>query len=78
MLDVVARKLCNPMHYFKHSRDDLLQEPRLFADNFIYDFVCQRHKVQQPIEKSQWHLVVFALLLQELYGQVLPPVLLHQ
>jgi len=38
MCDVVVRKFCDPVHHLIHSRDDLLQEIRLFADYFILDY----------------------------------------
>ena len=38
MCDVVVRRFCNPVHRPIHSRDDILQKIRLFADYFILDY----------------------------------------
>jgi hypothetical protein len=60
------------VHHFEHSRDDLLQEICLFADNFVYDLVRKRQYALQPIENDRWNLVVFILFLPELDRQTLP------
>ena len=72
MSDVVARNFCDPVHHFIHSRDDLLQEVRLFTDYFVRDNVRERQNALQPVAKARWDLVVLVLNLQELNGQVLP------
>ena len=59
------------MHHLEHSGDDLFQYFCLFADDFICDHVRHRQNALQPIEKARRHLVVFALLLQELNRQAL-------
>jgi len=38
MFDVVVRNSRDPVHHLIHSRDDLLQEIRLFADYFVLDY----------------------------------------
>jgi len=38
MGDVFVRKICDPVHHLIHSRDDLLQEIRLLADYFVFDY----------------------------------------
>jgi hypothetical protein len=76
MCDVVARNLCDPVHHLIHSWDDLLQEIRLFADYFVRDNIRERQNALQPVQKVQWYLVVLALCLQELNGQVLPLLLM--
>ena len=60
------------MHHLKHSRDDLLQELRLFADDFFRDNVRERQNAFQPVQNARWYLVVFVLFFQKLNGQVLP------
>ena len=66
MFDIVARNLCDPVHHLKHSRDDLLQEIRLFTGNFFRNYVCERQNALQPVQKTRWYLVVFVLFTQEL------------
>ena len=72
--DIVTGKFRHLFHHFEHSRDDLLQDFHLFADDLIYHLVCQRQNALQPIQNARWNLVVFVLFLQELNGQAL---LLH-
>jgi hypothetical protein len=71
-VDVVARNFRDPVHHLKHSRDDLLQEIRLFADDFFRDNVRERQNALQPVQKTQWYLVILVLFFQELNGQALP------
>ncbi len=52
MFDVVARHFRIHVHHLKHSRDDLLQEIRLFADNFFRDNVRERQNAFQSVEKT--------------------------
>jgi len=75
MADIVARNVCDPVHHLKHSRDDLLQEIRLFADDFFRDNFRERQNMLQPVQKTRWYLVVFILFSQELDGQALLPLL---
>jgi hypothetical protein len=70
----VARKTRYPVHHFEHSRDDLLQEVRILADDLFRDLVRKRQNVLQPIKNDRWNLVVFILFLQELDHQALPSV----
>ena len=63
------------MHHLIHSREDLLQEIRLFADYFVRDNVRERQNAMQPIQKARWYLVVLVLFLQELNIQALPTTL---
>ena len=63
------------MHHLIHSREDLLQEIRLFADYFVRDNVRERQNALQPIQKARWYLVVLVLFLQELNIQALPTTL---
>ena len=78
MLNIVARKFRDPLHNLEHSRDELLQDLCLFADDFTYGLVCQRQNALQPIQEDQWHLVTFVLFLQELSGLALSPLLIRQ
>jgi hypothetical protein len=71
MFDVVARHFCDPVHHFKHSRDHLLQEIRLFTDDFFRDNVCERQDALQPVQKTRRYLVILVLFFQELNGQAL-------
>jgi len=75
MFDIVARNLCDPVHHFKHARDDLLQEICLFADDFFRDNFRERQNMLQPVQKTRCYLVIFVLFFQELDGQGLPPLL---
>ena len=68
MFDVVARHFRDPVHHFKHSRHDLLQEIRLFTDDFFRNDVCERQDALQPVQKIQRYLVDFVLFFQELKG----------
>jgi len=38
MCDVVVRNFRDPVHHLIHSRNDLLQEIRLFTDCFVLDY----------------------------------------
>ena len=38
MGDVFVRKFRDPVYHLIHSRDDLLQEIRLFADYFVLNY----------------------------------------
>ena len=72
MFNVIARHLCDPMHHVKHSRDDLLQEIRLFTHDFFRDNVCKRQDARQPVQETRRHLVDLVLFFQELNVQALP------
>ena len=61
------------MHYFKHSRDELLQDVCLFGDDFVRYLLRQGQNPLHPIAKTQGHLVILVLFLQELNLQVLLP-----
>ena len=83
MFDIVARNFRDLVHHLIHSRDDLLQEVRLFADYFIHDYfvrdnVRESQYALQPVQKAQWCLVVLVLYLQQLNGQALPLFLIRQ
>ncbi len=69
MLDIVARHFRDPIHRFKHSREHLLQEIRLFTDDFFRDDVCERQDALQPVQKIQRYLVDLVLFFQELKSQ---------
>jgi len=75
--DVVARNSRDPVHHLIHSRNDLLQEIRFFADYFVRDYyVREIQNAPQSVQKDRWYLIVRVLHLQELNGQVLS-LLLH-
>ena len=76
--DVVARKICDPVHHFERLRDNLLQEVRLFANDFACDLICEKQDALQPIGKAQQHLVAFILFLHELNSFLLPLLLIRQ
>jgi len=46
-----------------------LQEICLFTDDFFRNHVRERQNALQPVQKTQWYLVVFVLYLQELTVQ---------
>ena len=71
MCDVVAQIFRDAVHYLEHSRDDLLQEICLFADNFMCNLVRKKQDAMQPIGKDRRHLVILMLFLQELNSQAL-------
>jgi len=72
MCDVVVRNFRDFVHHLIHSRDDLLQEIRLFADYFVRDdFVREMQDALQPVQKDGWYLVVLVLYLQELNHRAL-------
>ena len=48
MFDVVARRSRDPMHRVKHLRDHLLQEIRLFTNDFFRDNVGEKQDAIQP------------------------------
>jgi len=74
MCDVVVRNLRDPVRHLIHSRDDPLQEIRLFADYFVLDyFVREMQNALQSVQKDGWYLVVLILHLQELNDQALSP-----
>jgi len=65
--DVVVRNFRNFVHHLIHSRDDPLQEIRLFADYFVHEcFVREMQNALQSVQKDGWYLVVLVLHLQEL------------
>ena len=72
MFDIVARNFRDFVHHLIHSRDDLLQEIRLFADYFVRDNIREWQNALQPIQKTRWYLVVLVLFFQELNIQALP------
>ena len=78
MCDVVERNFRDPVHHLIHSRDDLLQKVRLFADYFVRNNIRERQNALQPVQKARWDLVVLVLYLQELNGQMLPLLLIRQ
>ena len=69
MFNVVARYFCDSMHHVIHLRDDLLQEIRLFTDDFFRNNVCERQDVLQPSQKTQRYPVDLVLFFQKLSGQ---------
>jgi len=74
MCDVVVRNFRDSVHHLIHSRDDPLQEIRLFADYFVLDyFVREMQNALQSVQKDGWYLVVLILYLQELNDQALSP-----
>ena len=79
MFDIIARNFRGLVCHRIHSRDDLLQEVRLFADYSVCDyFVRESQNALQPVPKAQWYLVVLGLYLQQLSGQALPLQLIRQ
>ena len=68
------------MHYFKHSRDEVLQHFCFLGDNFICNLLHQRQNTLHTIEKARGHLVILVLFFQELNRQalLLPPVCQQQ
>jgi len=78
MLDVLAYKFGDRLHYFEHSRHYFIQDICLFADDFVCDLVRQRRDALQLIQQARWHLIIFILFLQELNDQALPLVLILQ
>jgi hypothetical protein len=71
VFDVLARYFSDPVHYFEHPREDLLQEICLFADDFLRDNVREIQDALQPLHKTQRYLVVLVLFVQELNSQAL-------
>jgi hypothetical protein len=69
MFDIVTRHFCDLVHHFKHSWDDLLQQIRLFTNDFFRDNVCEGQDALQPVQKIQRYLVNLILFFQELNGQ---------
>ena len=59
------------MHYFKHSRDELLQDICLVGDYFISNLLHQRQNPLHPIAKTRGHLIILILFLQELNRKAL-------
>jgi hypothetical protein len=76
--DVLARKFRYLLHYFEHSLEGLLQDIRLFLDDFFIELGRQRENALQPIEKARYHPIVFVLFLQELNSQVSLLLPIHQ
>ena len=68
MFDVVERHFCDPIHDVEHSRDDLVQEIRLFTDDFFRDNVCERQDALQTSQKTRRYLVDLVSFFQELSG----------
>jgi len=52
MFDVVARNLRDVVHHLIHSRDDILQQFRFFADDFVRDNVRERQNALQAVQKT--------------------------
>ena len=52
MFDIIARNLRDFVHHLIYSRDDLLQEVRLFADYFVRNNVRESQNVLQPVQKG--------------------------
>ena len=69
MFDIVARNFRDFVHHLTHSRDDLLQEVRLFVDYFVRDNVRKSQNALQPVQKAQRYLDVLGLSLQQLNSQ---------
>jgi len=78
MFDVVARYLRDVVHHLIHSRDDILQQVCLFADDFVRDNIRERQNVLQPVQKIRYYLVVLVLCFQKLNVRALPSVLTRQ
>ena len=57
------------MHYFKHSRDELLQDFCLFGHDLICHLFRQRQNPLHPTAKTRGHLVILVLFLQQLQPQ---------
>src|SRR5258706_13349620 len=74
--DIITRQFRDPVHYSKHSWDEVLQDFCLLGDNFICNLLHQRQNTLHPIAKAQGHLVILVLFFQELYRQtlLLPPI----
>ena len=58
MFDIVARNFRDPVHHLIHSRDDLLQEIHLFANDFVRDYfvrdnVRERQNALHVVQKAQ-------------------------
>ena len=58
MFDIIARNFCDLVYHLIHSRDDLLQEVRLFADYFVRDYfvrdnIRESQNALQPVQKAQ-------------------------
>ena len=71
MFDVVARHFSNPAHHFKHSRDDLLQDIRLFTNDFFRDNVREKQDALQPVQKTRGYLAILVLFFQKLDREIL-------
>jgi len=52
MLYIVARTFSDHLHHFEHSGDGLVQDFRLFADDFICDLVREKRNALQPTQES--------------------------
>ena len=83
MFGQIARNFRGLVCHRIHSRDDLLQEVRLFADYsvcdyFVRDNVRESQNALQPVQKAQWYLVVLVFYLQQLNGRALPLQLIRQ
>jgi hypothetical protein len=52
MFDIVARNFRDILHHLKHSRDDFLQEIRLFADDFFRGSLRKGQNALQPVQKT--------------------------
>ena len=61
------------MHYFKHSRNELLQDFGLVGNNFICHLFHQRQNTLHPIAKTRGYLVILVLFLQKLPSSVTSP-----
>ena len=52
MFNIVTRSFRYLLHYIEHSRNDLLQEFCLFADDFVCDLVREKGDALQPIQQG--------------------------
>jgi len=75
---MLARKFRYLLHHFEHVRGTPIQYFQILAADVFNNCVCQPQNVLQPFEKSEHHVVVFLLFLQELDCQALPLILIRQ
>ena len=65
------------MHYFKHSRDELLQDFCIVGDDVVCNLLRQGQNPLHSITKARGQLVIFVLFLQELNRRALLPTLIR-
>ena len=77
-LDIITRQFRDPVQYFKHSQDEVLQDFSPPGNNFICNLLRQRQNTLHTIAKARGGLVVLALFVQELNRRtlLLPPIML--